>query len=110
MGKKHEAVAGAIVAAEGPWRELLLVCRKCAAKGKRGGFGPDGRDTLPAALRDVLRAQKRRREVRVGVGGCLGGGPNGAVPVRGGAVPGALLGGPRGTDAAVLLGETPPPA
>ena len=104
MGKKLKAVAGEIVTASGPWREVLLVCRKCGAKGKRGGFGPDGRDTLPDALKQTLRELKRRREVRVLEVGCLGVCPKGAVTVMRGGAPGEMLLVPRGMDLAALVG------
>ncbi len=105
MGKKHKAITGEIVTASGPWREVLLVCRKCDAKGKRGGFGPDGRDTLPDALKQTLRDLKRRREVRVLEVGCLGVCPKGAVTVVRGAAPGEMLLVPRGMDLVELVGR-----
>lgn len=102
MGKKHRAAPGEIVTASGPWRELLLVCRKCGDK--RGGFGPQGRDTLPDALKQTLRDLKRRREVRVIEVGCLGVCPKGAVTVVRGGAPGEMLLVPRGMDLVALVG------
>ena len=104
MGKKHKAIEGEIVTAAGPWRDMLLVCRKCAAKGKGGGFGRDGRDTLPDALKQALRDRRKRRETRVLEVGCLGICPKGAVTVVRGAAPGEMLLVPRGMDVAALLG------
>lgn len=39
------------------WTDIVLVCRKCAKK-LDGGFGPDGKHSLPKAL----RAEIARRE------------------------------------------------
>ncbi|MCJ8143602.1 (2Fe-2S) ferredoxin domain-containing protein [Ancylobacter sp. A5.8] len=39
------------------WTDIVLVCRKCAKK-LDGGFGPDGKQSLPKAL----RAEIARRE------------------------------------------------
>ena len=107
MGKKQEAAPGKIVTAAGPWREALLVCRKCGAKIKRGGYGPDGRDTLPDALKRALRDQGRRREVRVLEVGCLGVCPKDAVTVVRGGAPGEMLLVPRGTDVSSLVDASP---
>ena len=104
MGKNHAAVPGEIVTASGPWREMLLVCRKCGAKGKHGGFGPDGRDRLADALKQTLRDLKRRREVRVIEVGCLGVCPKGAVTVVRGGAPGEMLLVPRGMDLVAFVG------
>ena len=90
MGKKHKAAPGEIVTASGPWREVLLVCRKCGSK--RGGFGPEGRNL------------KRRREVRVLEVGCLGVCPKGAVTVVRGGAPGEMLLVPLGMDLVGLVG------
>ena len=107
MGKKHRAIAGEIVTAAGPWRDMLLVCRKCAAKGKVGGFGADGRDTLPDALKQALRDRRQRREIRVLEVGCLGICPKGAVTVVRARAPGEMLLVPRGMDVAPLLDGAP---
>ena len=58
------------------WRDVVLVCRKCARK-RDGGFGPDGDLTLTKALRQSLDAAEprklkpRRRAVAVIEVGCL---------------------------------------
>ena len=101
MGKKHRAVAGEIVVAQGPWSELLLVCRKCNGK-LDGGFGPKGRDTLAQAFKQVLRDHGRRREIRVLEVGCLGLCPKGGVTVIHGTRPAELLVVPEGLDPAEL--------
>jgi predicted metal-binding protein len=54
-----------------PWREVVLVCRKCGKKLK-GGFGKKRRDTLKTHLRQALREAGRRRDVRVIETSCLG--------------------------------------
>ena len=90
MGHKQKAVPGAILAVATPWREFVVVCAKCSRK-LDGGFGLDGDQTLRGALRDGLREQGRRREVRVVEGGCFGLCPKGGVAVAHGARPGVLL-------------------
>ena len=58
------------------WRDIVLVCRKCARK-RDGGFGPDGDLSLAKALRQSLDAgeprkvKPRRRAVAVIEVGCL---------------------------------------
>ena len=42
------------------WNEVVLVCRKCSKKLK-GGYGPDGDQTLKKALRRYLHAGKGRK-------------------------------------------------
>ena len=101
MGTKHKAVAGEIIAAGGPWHELLLVCRKCAGK-LDGGFGPKGKDDLVRAFKQLLRDTGRRREVRLLEVGCLGLCPKGGVTVMHGARPGEMLVVPEGIDLAEL--------
>jgi predicted metal-binding protein len=86
-----------------PWREIVLVCRKCSKK-LDGGFGPDGDEKLGAVLKQSLRAAGRRREVRVIEAKCLGLCPKGAVTVLRGSQPGALLAVSAGTSPADLLG------
>ncbi len=101
MGKKHKAIAGEIIVADGPWRELLLVCRKCGDK-LGGGFGPKGKDTLSQGYKQVLRDGGRRREVRVLEVGCLGLCPKDGVTVMHGGRPGEMLVIPEGFDLAEL--------
>lgn len=54
-----------------PWREVIILCRKCGKK-RDGGFGPKQKETLKTVLRQALRDGGRRREVRVMETGCLG--------------------------------------
>jgi predicted metal-binding protein len=84
-----------------PWRELVLVCRKCTKK-LDGGFGKGGRDSLRRVLRAELRAGGRR-DVRVVAVNCLGVCPKRAVSVMRGSRPGEVLVVPAGTDPADIL-------
>jgi predicted metal-binding protein len=104
MGKKHKAVEGEIITATGPWRELLLVCRKCGDK-LDGGYGPKRKDELPDAFKQVLRDTGRRREVRILEVGCLGVCPKNGVTVMHGARPGEMLVVPEGMDLMQLAGR-----
>ena len=101
MGK-HKAVRGEILTVAGPWRNALLVCRKCSRK-LDGGFGPDGTDTLPRAVKHALREAGRRRDVRILEVGCLGVCPKDAVTVMHGADPGRMLVVPEGLEPGLLL-------
>jgi predicted metal-binding protein len=83
-----------------PWRELVLVCRKCTKK-LDGGFGKGGRDSLRRLLRAELRAGGR--DVRVVAVNCLGVCPKRAVSVMRGSRPGEVLVVPAGTDPADIL-------
>ncbi len=101
MGK-HKAARGEILTVAGPWHDLLLVCRKCSRK-LDGGFGPEGTDTLPRAVKHALREAGRRREVRILEVGCLGVCPKNAVTVMRGADPGRMLVVPEGLEPGLLL-------
>ena len=90
------------------WTQIILVCRKCSKK-LRGGFGPDGKDTLPRALKAELRQTDRRRSVRVIETKCLGLCPKGAVTVLPASSPGALLAVSEGSSAADVLATLPRP-
>ena len=85
-----------------PWREIVLVCRKCTRR-LDGGFGKKRREPLRSKLKAALRAAGRRREVRVIEIGCLGLCPKGAVTVAIASRPGELLAVPKGSDAKSLL-------
>ena len=98
-----------ILAIATPWTDILLVCRKCSKK-LDGGFGPEGEDTLPRALKHALRATGRRRTVRVIETKCLGLCPKGAVTVLPSRTPSTMFAVPKGADAAVLLRVLPPAA
>ena len=109
MGKKHTATCGEIITARGPWREILLVCRKCGGKLK-GGFGPKRKDELPDAFRELLRQAGRRREVRILEVGCLGVCPKGGITVMQGTRPGEMLVVPEGMDLTQLAARLSGPA
>jgi len=87
-----------------PWREIVLVCRKCTRR-LDGGFGKKRREPLRSELKAALRAAGHRREVRVIETGCLGLCPKGAVTVAIASRPGELLAVPQGTEAKSLIGR-----
>jgi predicted metal-binding protein len=89
-----------------PWREIVLVCRKCTRR-LDGGFGKKHREPLRSELKTALRAAGRRREVRVIEIGCLGLCPKGAVTVAIASRPGELLAIPRGSDTGAVLARIP---
>lgn len=109
MSKKRKEVSGDIIIAKGPWRDVLLVCRKCSGKLK-GGYGPTNKDTLPDAFKQVLRDLKRRRDVRVLEVGCLGICPKDAVTVIRGSAPEEMLVVPEGLDLMLLASRLVSPA
>jgi predicted metal-binding protein len=85
------------------WRDVVLVCRKCAKK-LDGGFGEDGDETLAKALRRSLDAGRggkvktRRREVAVVEVGCLDICPKRAVVALRASEPGRWILVPEGAD------------
>lgn len=84
-----------------PWREVVLVCRKCTKRAK-GGFGPDGRSKLRQVLRKALK-DSGRKDIRVISVGCLDICPKHAVTVVRGSNPGEVLLVRTGTDPAELV-------
>jgi predicted metal-binding protein len=90
------------------WRDVVLVCRKCAKKCD-GGFGPDGDETFAKALRRSLDEGERRkvktlrREVGVVEVGCLDICPKKAVVVVKGSEPGSMVLVPEGAGMAEVL-------
>ena len=84
-----------IEATSTPWREVVLVCKKCSRK-LDGGFGDGGGEKLRSSLKSALRARGRRREVRVAEIGCLGLCPKKAVSVLRGGQPGNIYAVPVG--------------
>jgi len=76
MGEAARPGDGAWKQVGAEWRDIVLVCRKCARK-RDGGFGPDGDLPLAKALRQSLDAgeprkvKPRRRAVAVIEVGCL---------------------------------------
>lgn len=90
------------------WRDVVLVCRKCAKK-LDGGFGPDADEGLAKALRRALddgerrKMKARRREVAVLEVDCLDVCPKRAVVVVKGSEPGRLLIVPEGANLEVVI-------
>lgn len=72
-----------------PWREVVLVCRRCTKRAK-GGFGPDGRGKLRRVLRSAVKAAGRT-DVLVTSIDCLGICPKHAITVVRGSNPGEVL-------------------
>ena len=89
----------AIKTAKTQWRDVVLVCKKCSKKIKRGGFGPDDDKTLKKALRKYLKAGKgRKAELAVIETGCFDVCPKDAVIAVNAAEPKQLLIVPVGAD------------
>lgn len=86
-----------------PWREVVLVCRKCIKRAK-GGFGPDGRGKLRRLLRKALK-DAGRKDVRVIPIDCLGICPKHAITVLRGSRPGEVLLVGTGANPAELVGK-----
>ena len=85
------------------WRDVVLVCRKCAKK-LDGGFGPDGDDGFAKTLRGALdegemrKVKALRRDVAVLEVGCLDVCPKKAVVVVKGSEPGRMVLVPEGAE------------
>lgn len=100
----------AIPAEPAPWRDLVLVCRKCSAKLDGRHFGPDRDMTLREALKAHIRQHGLKGVVRAVETDCLDLCPEGAVSVMRIARPDQIVPMPPGsTPAAVLerLGLSP---
>jgi hypothetical protein len=54
-----------------PWNAVILLGGKCARK-INGGYGPKKKQTLKDALRAELKADSRRRQVRIIETLCIG--------------------------------------
>lgn len=93
-----------------PWKHVIIVCRKCGKKLK-GGFGPKRKKRLKSVLREALRDDGRRRDVRVFETACMGVCPKHGVTVLNAGRPGLLHVIPAGTDGnaalTILLGDHP---
>ena len=88
-----------------PWNTVILLCGKCARK-INGGYGPKKKQTLKDALRAELKADGRRRQVRIIETRCIGLCPKKAVTALNASSPGRILTVPKGThpkDALTLL-------
>ncbi len=64
-----------------PWRDLVLVCRKCSAKLDGRHFGPDRDMTLREAMKIHIRKHGLKGIVRAVETDCLDLCPEGAVSV-----------------------------
>jgi predicted metal-binding protein len=91
-----------------PWRDVIILCRKCGKKFD-GGFGPKRKDGLKTALRQALRDSGRRRQTRIMETSCLGICPKHGVTALNATHPSRLHVVVAGTDAAdalrTLLGD-----
>ncbi|MCQ8239394.1 hypothetical protein [Rhizosaccharibacter radicis] len=112
MSAKSAASPGTLRVLNQPWRDSLVVCRKCGKKLK-GGFGPKNKHSLSRMLRLFLRENGQRQALRIVESGCLGVCPKRAVALLQGSRPGQVLLMPEGLpaeDAARCLGVAVPPA
>jgi predicted metal-binding protein len=87
-----------------PWNTIILLCGKCARKMK-GGYGPNGRETLRMALRSQIKANGSRRGVRIIETRCIGICPKKAVTALNASRPGRILIIPKGTGADEALAQ-----
>lgn len=90
------------IARPAPWRDLVLVCRKCGEK-LGGGFGRDGRENLRDLMKSLTREAGLKKVVRVIETDCLDLCPTDAVSVMRVAEPSAILAVPPRTDPAAVL-------
>jgi predicted metal-binding protein len=94
------------------WQSVVLVCRRCSKKAK-GGFGPEGKDSLVKAMRKAWKLKKgRKAEFGLVEVDCLKICPKKAVTVANGAHPERFLVIPRETplsEVAAVLDLKPPP-
>ena len=81
-----------------PWREVVIICRKCGKK-LDGGFGHKRKESLKTLLRQALRDRGQRRSVRVFETGCMGVCPKQGVTVLNATRPDMLHVIQAGTDA-----------
>jgi predicted metal-binding protein len=92
-----------------PWKTIVLVCGKCSRK-LDGGFGPNGDDSLRAAVRAELKQTGRRRDVRIIETRCIGICPKHAVTAIDPARPNTIYVIPAGTPAGLALARLAPQA
>ena len=86
-----------LLAAPAPWRDLVLVCRKCSAKLDGRGFGPHGDLTLRETLKQHVRAHGLKGVLRAVETDCLDLCPEGSVSVMRIAYPDEIVTVPPGT-------------
>jgi predicted metal-binding protein len=89
-------------AVDPPWKQLVLICRKCSRK-LDGGFGESGEESLRAEVKRALRTAGPRRRFRVVEVSCLSICPKNAVSVIGPSRPGKVLVVPAGSDPAAVV-------
>lgn len=92
-----------------PWRDVVMLCRKCSRK-LDGGFGKKGKHDLAGMLKQALKASGRRRELRVVEVECLSFCPKRAVTAVSSAQPSRVLAIPAGADVADVLACLSPAA
>ncbi len=92
-----------IPAEAAPWRDLLLVCRKCSAKLDGRHFGPDGDLTLRETMKIHIRRNGLKGIVRAVETDCLDLCPEGAVSVMRISNPGEIVPVPPGSSAEAVL-------
>jgi hypothetical protein len=92
-----------IPAEPAPWRDLVLVCRKCSAKLDGKHFGPDGDLTLRETLKIYIRECGLKGIVRAVETDCLDLCPEGAVSVMRIAAPDQIVPVPPGSTPVAVL-------
>jgi predicted metal-binding protein len=85
-----------------PWKNVVLLCGKCARK-LDGGYGPKRRDTLRSALRGALKETGHRRDVRIVETKCMGICPKKAVTLINASHPETISVVPVGTKMAEVM-------
>lgn len=85
-----------------PWRDLILVCRKCSAK-REGGFGPDRDKTLREVLKAHIRGHNLKGVLRAVETDCLDLCPEDAVSTMRISDPTRILPVPPGTGVEAVL-------
>jgi predicted metal-binding protein len=97
MSKKQQSVSRPT-----PWKQVVVLCRKCGKK-LDGGFGEKGKDSLRNSLRQTLREEGRRRDVRIFETSCMGICPKRGVTALNATKPGRLHVISAGTDTATVV-------
>jgi predicted metal-binding protein len=86
----------ALLSRQTPWRDVVIVCRKCGKK-LDGGFGAKRRESLKVMLRQAIRDMGRRRTLRVFEVSCMGICPKQGVTALNATSPGTIHVIPAGT-------------
>jgi predicted metal-binding protein len=85
-----------------PWRDVIILCRKCGKK-CHGGFGPKRKETLKDTLRRALRDIGRRPQVRIMETSCLGICPKDGVTALNATSPSTIHVIPAGSDSQAAI-------